>query len=293
MPSGDVSAAVTAVTQAGAVGVNLEDRAGPGLLFGQSEQADRLAAARAAADRLKVSLWINARTDVFLTSDGSTGERLEAALERASAYATAGANSLFVPGLIDLDAIAELAGGPLPVAVMVWAGAPPVNQLASAGAVRISLGSAIAQAAFAVAARAASELLDHGTYDSTANGIPYGEMNDAMSPGSTRPDAQHLMKTASTGTRYRSIYGWERWSPGHGATRGASPWVRGGSAGWFPQGDRARARESRPERVPRPGRGQCRPAPPVDVLARHAAGVPRLPDAIRAARRTVAADLRT
>jgi 2-methylisocitrate lyase-like PEP mutase family enzyme len=61
---------------------------------------------------------------------------------------------------------------------MVWAGAPTVPELAAAGAVRVSLGSAIAQAAYAVAARATTELLEHGTYDSTADGIPYGTMND-------------------------------------------------------------------------------------------------------------------
>ena len=65
-------------------------------------------------------------------------------------------------------------------AVMVWPGAPPVAELAAAGAVRISLGSAIAQAAYAVAVRAATEMLTSGTYDSVADGIAYGTMNDAI-----------------------------------------------------------------------------------------------------------------
>ncbi len=67
-----------------------------------------------------------------------------------------------------------------PVAVMAWLGAPPVAEFAAAGAVRISLGSAIAQAAYAVAARAATELLTSGTYDSVADGIAYDTMNDAV-----------------------------------------------------------------------------------------------------------------
>ena len=177
-----VTATVTAVVRAGAVGVNLEDRSGraEAPLLRPAEQADRLAAARAAADRLGVPVWINARTDVFLAGDGPAGRRLDAALERAAAYAAAGADSLFVPGLVDLAAIAELAAGPLPVAVMVWPGAPPVAELASAGAARISLGSAIAQAAYAVAARAAAEMLASGTYDTSAGGIPYDEMNAAL-----------------------------------------------------------------------------------------------------------------
>jgi 2-methylisocitrate lyase-like PEP mutase family enzyme len=177
-----VATTMTAVIQAGAVGVNLEDRSGRGEapLFEPAEQAERLAAARAAADRLAVPAWINARTDVFLAGVGPAEQRLQATLERAAAYAAAGADSIFVPGLIDPAAIAELAAGPLPLAVMVWAGAPTVPQLASAGAVRISLGSAVAQAAYEVAARATRELLVDGTYDSTADGIPYAKINDAL-----------------------------------------------------------------------------------------------------------------
>jgi hypothetical protein len=80
-----------------------------------------------------------------------------------------GADSLFVPGLIDLDALAKLTTGPLPVAAMVWAGAPAVAEFAAVGVARISLGSAIAQAAYALAARATTEFLSHGTYDTTAD----------------------------------------------------------------------------------------------------------------------------
>ena len=170
----DVAATVTAVLEAGAVGVNIEDRRDGSGLYETAEQADRLAAARAAARGMP--FWINARTDVFLGGSG----RVDDALERSAAYAAAGADSLFVPGLVDLAGIAELAKGPLPVAVMVWPGAPSVAELAAAGAVRISLGSAIAQAAYAVAVRAATEMLTSGTYDSVADGIAYGTMNDAI-----------------------------------------------------------------------------------------------------------------
>ena len=60
------------------------------------------------------------------------------------------------------------------------ADATPSAELAAAGAVRISLGSAIAQAAYAVAIRAATELVTSGTYDSVAGGIAYDTMNDAI-----------------------------------------------------------------------------------------------------------------
>jgi 2-methylisocitrate lyase-like PEP mutase family enzyme len=177
-----VLATVTAVVRAGAVGINIEDRLpGQAVLLDPAEQADRLAAARTAAGRLGLPLWINARTDVFLAGQGPAARLLEAAADRAVAYAAAGADSIFVPGLTDPAAIAELAAGPLPVAVMAGPGAPPAAELAAAGAARISLGTAIAQAAYAVAARAATELLTAGTYTATAGGIDYGELNAALS----------------------------------------------------------------------------------------------------------------
>jgi 2-methylisocitrate lyase-like PEP mutase family enzyme len=174
----DVAATVRAVIEAGAVGVNIEDRRDGSGLYEPAEQAGRLTAAREAAREAArgIPFWINARTDVFL---GGT-RRIDEVLERSAAYAAAGADSLFVPGLVDPAAITELAAGPLPVAVMAWPGAPSVAELAAAGAIRISLGSAIAQAAYAVAVRAATELLTSGTYDSVADGIAYVAMNDAV-----------------------------------------------------------------------------------------------------------------
>ena len=174
---GNVAATVEAVVQAGAVGVNIEDSHG-GLLLDPAEQAIRLAAARAAATDAAdgARVWINARTDVFLVGSGNLGE----ALERSAAYAAAGADSLFVPGMTDPAGIAELAAGPLPIAVMAGPGAPPIAGLSAAGVVRISLGSAIAQAAYGLAARIATELLTTGTYESTARGVDYATMNHAL-----------------------------------------------------------------------------------------------------------------
>jgi 2-methylisocitrate lyase-like PEP mutase family enzyme len=174
-----VAATVAAAVRAGAVGVNLEDRRDGASLFAAAAQAERLAAARAAAGGMPI--WINARTDVFLSGTcPSIQAGVTAALERAGAYQAAGADSLFVPGLADVQAIAELAAGPLPVAVMAWPGAPAVPELTAAGVVRISLGPAIAQAAYGLAARAAAELFTTGTYAATADGIGYEVMNGAL-----------------------------------------------------------------------------------------------------------------
>lgn len=174
---GNVAATVEAVVKAGAVGVNIEDSYG-GTLLDPAEQAVRLAAARAAATDAAdgARVWINARTDVFLTGSGN----LDEALERSAAYGAAGADSLFVPGLTDPAALAELAAGPLPVAVMAGPGAPSVADLSAAGVVRISLGSVITQAAYGLAAGIATELLTTGTYESSAEGVDYTTMNDSL-----------------------------------------------------------------------------------------------------------------
>lgn len=171
-----VARTVTAVVRAGAVGVNLEDRRDTGGLHDVAAQADRIAAARAAAG--DTPIWINARTDVFLSGAYPViADGVAEALKRAAGYAEAGADSLFVPGLTGLDAIAELVAGPLPVAVMAGPGAPSVAEFASAGVVRVSVGSAIAQAAYGLAARATAEMLTAGTYESCAGGVDYAEMN--------------------------------------------------------------------------------------------------------------------
>ena len=128
----DVAATVAAVIEAGAVGINLEDSGAPGGgLFDPAAQAARIRAARAAAaDAGLPELVINARTDVFLFQIGQPEGRLDDVLARAAAYAAAGADSLFVPGLLDLGTLATLTGAvALPVNVMVGPGAPDVAAL--------------------------------------------------------------------------------------------------------------------------------------------------------------------
>ncbi|MEV4170533.1 isocitrate lyase/phosphoenolpyruvate mutase family protein [Nonomuraea sp. NPDC049709] len=174
-----VAETVRGVLGAGAVGVNLEDadRTGPAPLRPVEDQVARLAAARAAADEAGIPLFVNARIDTFLGGGGDLGETLE----RAAAYVEAGADGVFVPGLTDLAAIAALTGKVrAPLNVLAGPGAPDVAALAAEGVARISLGSAIAEAAYTVARRAAVELLGAGTYTAVAGALPYPELNQLM-----------------------------------------------------------------------------------------------------------------
>ncbi|QDQ14701.1 isocitrate lyase/PEP mutase family protein [Streptomyces spectabilis] len=179
-PAG-VADTVRAVLAAGAVGVNIEDGryAGGEPLRPLAEQAGRIAAARGAADAAGVPLFVNARVDTYLRGVGEEAqERLALTLERAAAFLDAGADGVFVPGVVDpetVEALVAKVDGPLNV--MAGPGAPPVARLAALGVARISVGSGIAQAAHALVRGAARELLTQGTYGSLEGGLDFGELD--------------------------------------------------------------------------------------------------------------------
>lgn len=180
-----VAETVAAVVEAGGVGINLEDSRAPGgPLFAVQDQADRIRAARAAARGAGLpELVVNARTDVFLFGIGPEPGRLDDVVARSRSYAEAGADSLFVPGLLDLGTLAELtARVELPVNVMAGPGAPSVDELRAAGVRRVTVGQAIAQAAYSLARRAAVEAIEKGTFDALADADPFGDVNGAFRP---------------------------------------------------------------------------------------------------------------
>jgi 2-methylisocitrate lyase-like PEP mutase family enzyme len=136
-----VAANMARLAETGAIGCNFEDQVigGEGLHTTEA-QASRIRSARAAAGP---DFFINARTDIFLKAKPDTHDdaKVEEALERARAYAEAGASGFFVPGLIDLDLLARLcAASPLPVNFMAFPGAPEAQAVAAAGIARISHG---------------------------------------------------------------------------------------------------------------------------------------------------------
>ena len=139
----DVAATIDAVIDAGAVGVNLEDSPGHDgePLRPIGEQCERIAAARAAADRSGAPFVINARTDVFLASVGEPAEREDMAIERGERYAEAGGDCLFVPGVIDPEVIARLVAAQ-PAAAEHAARAPAAGRTRASWRSSASAGSA-------------------------------------------------------------------------------------------------------------------------------------------------------
>jgi 2-methylisocitrate lyase-like PEP mutase family enzyme len=134
------------VIAAGAIGINFEDRIiGADDLQTIADQSARIKAAREAADEASIPFFINARTDVFLKTYPATHDegQLEEALQRAAAYAEAGASGLFAPGLRDPDLIRKLCDrSPLPVNILVLPDTPPAKTMARLGVARISHGAA-------------------------------------------------------------------------------------------------------------------------------------------------------
>jgi 2-methylisocitrate lyase-like PEP mutase family enzyme len=137
--------AVAAAIGCGAVGVNIEDSV-PGVvgsLVAVEVQAARLGAARAAAEDAGVPIFVNARCDVYFGADLPADRRVDEVLERADRYAAAGADGLFLPGLVDLDTIgAVVERTDLPLNVMVVPGIPSLAELDAAGVRRVSQGGA-------------------------------------------------------------------------------------------------------------------------------------------------------
>lgn len=151
--------------ETGAVGCNLEDSFPVnGKLRETAEQCNRIRHARQTAESAKIRLFLNARTDIFFQKPAEQHDAamVAVAVERARAYADAGADGLFAPGLTDISLIAQLVkASPLPLNIMVGDASPTLRALAEHGVARVSYGPRpylIAMKTLEDAARAVSAL---------------------------------------------------------------------------------------------------------------------------------------
>jgi 2-methylisocitrate lyase-like PEP mutase family enzyme len=144
---------VRRVLAAGAVGVTIEDigYAAASPLRSVDEQAERITAARSAADVDGVPLFVNARIDVYPRAAVPNDRRLAATLERATAYLAAGADGIFVPGVADPATIRVLAAEiPAPLSILADHGTPSMAELTELGVARVSIGSTLTEATYAL-----------------------------------------------------------------------------------------------------------------------------------------------
>ena len=174
----DVAETIRLAVQAGVVGGNIEDLSGdpqaPLLDIGLS--AERIRAAREAADRSGVPFTLTARTDCYLAGLPSA---FAEAVRRVRLYRENGADCLFVPGIRDAETIAALArevDGPINVVMGLTGNAFTVSQLSALGVRRISIGGSLARSTFALIRRAAQEMREHGSFGFAQQQIPDAEL---------------------------------------------------------------------------------------------------------------------
>jgi 2-methylisocitrate lyase-like PEP mutase family enzyme len=163
---------VSALIGVGAVGINLEDGKQPHELH-----LKKIEAARNAAERAGVALYINARTDVFLKRLVPPEQALEETIRRGNAAKQAGASGLFAPLVINPEDIKALvAGVDLPLNLMGWAGLPDAATLKALGAKRLSAATGLFHAAALALKHSAEAFLATG--DSGALAASGGERSD-------------------------------------------------------------------------------------------------------------------
>ena len=156
----------------GVAGVNIEDSIDLNpILTDELEFCERISAIRALSDSMGFHLVINARTDSFYTSTGSSQEKLSESIKRGNKYREAGADCIFVQPVWDRETISTLVREiDAPINILanpkVGIGLPPsVRELQDLGVARLSLGSSLMKATLALTKKVADELSKKGTYN--------------------------------------------------------------------------------------------------------------------------------
>lgn len=176
----------------GIVGINIEDSIDMSpALIDELEFCERISAIRALSNSLGFHLVINARTDSFYTSAGTTQEKLAESIRRGNKYREAGADCIFVQPVWEKEMISTLVkeiNAPINILANPGIGAgvlpPSVRELQELGVARLSLGSGLMKATLALIKKVADELLEKGTYNI---------LSDTLSP---LPDAALAYKMA-------------------------------------------------------------------------------------------------
>ncbi len=171
---------VAAATTTGVAGLSIEDSTGDGSrpLFDFELAVERIRAARQAIDDSKTGIVLTGRSEGFIVGRPDLAETIR----RLSAYAEAGAECLYAPGIrtsAEIAAVVE-AVAPKPVNVLVGSDFTTVAVLAAAGVRRISVGGALARAAWTGFLQAAKEIADQGTFTSLAAAIRFDEINESF-----------------------------------------------------------------------------------------------------------------
>ncbi|HWN08433.1 MAG TPA: isocitrate lyase/phosphoenolpyruvate mutase family protein [Pyrinomonadaceae bacterium] len=169
----------------GVAGLSIEDSSETvaGGLYESSLAVDRIKAARAAIDASGVPVVLTARAEVYLVG---AADPLSVALDRLVAFADAGADCLYAPGVTDPEQIRTIVKAVAPKPVNVLVSRPnnllSVARLTDLGVRRISVGSGLAMVAWGSFIRAAQTLKESGSFEDFAGGASYAELNGLFGP---------------------------------------------------------------------------------------------------------------
>ena len=183
---GGVAANVALCIATGVAGLSIEDATGTSAtpLYDLDLAIERIKAARAAIDASGIPIVLTARCEAYLVGQPDPAR---VARDRLVAFAEAGADCLFAPGVREPDEMAAMvkAVAPKPVNVLVSAPNPDLSvaRLAELGVRRISVGSALARVAWGAFIRAAQDLKNTGSFDGLAGAAPFSELNGVMVRG--------------------------------------------------------------------------------------------------------------
>jgi PEP phosphonomutase and related enzymes len=164
---------VKKIIATGIVGINIEDSIDLNpILIDEMEFCERISAIRALSDSLGFHLVINARTDSFYTSSGSSQEKLAESIKRGNKYREAGADCIFIQPVWEKETISTLVkeiNAPINILANPGIGGgllpPSVRELQDLGVARLSLGSSMMKATLALIKKVANELSEKGTYN--------------------------------------------------------------------------------------------------------------------------------
>ncbi len=172
---------VTTAVATGIAGVSIEDSTGDAAspLLELTLAVERIAAARRAIDASGTGVILTGRSEGFIVGRPDLAETIR----RLTAYAEAGADCLYAPGIRDKAAIAAVvkAVAPRPINVLVGSDFTTVAQLAELGVRRISVGGALARAAWSGFLEAAKEIAEHGSFTRLAAAVPFATVDGFFS----------------------------------------------------------------------------------------------------------------
>jgi len=179
MPA-DVGANVLLAAETGIAGLSIEDSTGDSSnpLFDFKLATERIAAARHAIDESGTGILLTGRSEGFIAGRPDLAETIR----RLTAYAEAGADCLFAPGIRSKAEISAIVKAVSPKAVNVLVGSDftTVAELRDLGVRRISVGGALARAAWTGFLQAAKEIAEQGTFTGLSRALPFAEINRFM-----------------------------------------------------------------------------------------------------------------